>query len=397
MSDAPSTRRAARRRKRLVRTASQGVVLAMVVAATSAFAVLHKTVTIDVDGSAVQVQGFGRTVGDILAQADVDYSAADLVAPEPTEGIGRGGEIVVRHARALDVVVDGREQQVTTTALTVGEAVDGLGLRASDVRLSASRSAPLDRGTLRVSTLKTIHLAVDGQVIDGVSNAGTVRDALKDIGLVLEDGDQVSVPLDATAVDGLVVMVTRAHTSGTTETEAVPFDEKEVDDPTLEKGEKRITTKGRAGVRTTTYRLDVVGGVVVGRTAVASVVTVEPVTQVVAVGTLELPDVDDIKVTPGSAKAIGKQLAAARGWTGSQFVCLVELWDHESGWRVTAANTSSGAYGIPQALPGSKMATVGADWRTNPVTQIKWGLKYVAGRYGTPCAALAFQSARGWY
>ena len=79
------------------------------------------------------------------------------------------------------------------------------------------------------------------------------------------------------------------------------------------------------------------------------------------------------------------------------FDCLVALWSKESGWRVNAYNASSGAYGIPQALPGSKMATAGADWETNAATQIEWGLGYVQGRYGTPCGAWAHSQDVGWY
>lgn len=76
--------------------------------------------------------------------------------------------------------------------------------------------------------------------------------------------------------------------------------------------------------------------------------------------------------------------------------CLAELISRESGWRVTATNARSGAYGLPQALPGSKMASAGADWRTNPFTQIRWMLGYVTA-YGGSCGALAFQKANGWY
>ena len=250
---------------------------------------------------------------------------------------------------------------------------------------------------LRVSTQKTIHLVVDGQVIDGVSSAATVREALREIGLVLDEGDQVSVPLDATAVDGLVVLVTRAHQGGQTVTEAVPFDATEVDYPTLVTGNKVIKTAGKAGVRTTTYSTSIVGGAVVYRSVVATTLTVVPVTQVVRVGTLALPDPASVAVAPGSAQEIGKQLAADRGWGDDQFACLLPLWSHESGWRVNAANTSSGAYGIPQALPGSKMASVAGDWQTNPATQITWGLNYIAGRYGDPCGAWSSFQAKGWY
>ena len=96
-------------------------------------------------------------------------------------------------------------------------------------------------------------------------------------------------------------------------------------------------------------------------------------------------------------KAVAKILAAERGWTGQQFTCLDLLWTRESNWNYRATNPSSGAYGIPQSLPGSKMATVASDWRTNPITQIKWGLGYISSRYGTPCGAWAHSESTGWY
>ncbi len=99
---------------------------------------------------------------------------------------------------------------------------------------------------------------------------------------------------------------------------------------------------------------------------------------------------------PGSAQAIAYDMVKARGWGDDQFSCLVALWNRESGWRVNAYN-SSGAYGIPQALPGSKMGAYGADWQTNPATQIKWGLGYISGRYGTPCGAWGHSQSSGWY
>jgi hypothetical protein len=100
---------------------------------------------------------------------------------------------------------------------------------------------------------------------------------------------------------------------------------------------------------------------------------------------------------PGTGQAIAYEMVLARGWGDSEFSCLVALWNRESHWNVYASNSRSGAYGIPQALPGEKMASVGADWATNPATQITWGLGYIAGRYGTPCAAWTSSETRGWY
>lgn len=98
-----------------------------------------------------------------------------------------------------------------------------------------------------------------------------------------------------------------------------------------------------------------------------------------------------------AAQDLGRSLAARRGWSGSQWRCLVTLWTRESDWRVTAKNASSGAYGIPQALPARKMATAGGDYRTSAATQIRWGLGYIAASYGTPCGALSDWDAKGWY
>jgi murein DD-endopeptidase MepM/ murein hydrolase activator NlpD len=100
----------------------------------------------------------------------------------------------------------------------------------------------------------------------------------------------------------------------------------------------------------------------------------------------------------GDARGIARQIAAQKyGWGEGQFACLNSLWAKESGWNYRASNPSSGAYGIPQALPGSKMATFGSDWRTNPATQIKWGLHYIDGRYGSPCSAWSSAQSKGWY
>jgi hypothetical protein len=92
----------------------------------------------------------------------------------------------------------------------------------------------------------------------------------------------------------------------------------------------------------------------------------------------------------GEPRDIAKALAATRGWTGSQWTCLDKLWNHESKYETTVRNIRSGAYGIPQALPASKMASAGSDWRTNPVTQIVWGLNYIDDRYETPCGAWSY-------
>ncbi|MEV6163312.1 lytic transglycosylase domain-containing protein [Streptomyces sp. NPDC052052] len=96
--------------------------------------------------------------------------------------------------------------------------------------------------------------------------------------------------------------------------------------------------------------------------------------------------------TVAEVQAMARQMVPA-----DQFQCFSNIVNHESSWNYRATNASSGAYGLVQALPGSKMASAGADWQTNPATQIKWGLSYMDGRYGSPCGAWSFWQANSWY
>ncbi|WP_406023507.1 lytic transglycosylase domain-containing protein [Nocardioides sp. NBC_00850] len=107
--------------------------------------------------------------------------------------------------------------------------------------------------------------------------------------------------------------------------------------------------------------------------------------------------VEEIEIDLRNPKDIAKSMLGDFGWGLDQFSCLEPLWEKESGWNVSAANPSSSAYGIPQALPGSKMASAGDDWETNPATQIEWGLGYINDRYGSPCGAWSHSQSAGWY
>ena len=103
------------------------------------------------------------------------------------------------------------------------------------------------------------------------------------------------------------------------------------------------------------------------------------------------------RLSQSDPRDIAKALLGEFGFSSDQFSCLDSLWTRESGWRVNADNPSSSAYGIPQALPGSKMASVAPDWATNPATQIRWGLGYIKSRYGSPCGAWGHSQSHNWY
>mgnify|MGYP000498306815 CR=1 FL=1 len=186
----------------------------------------------------------------------------------------------------------------------------------------------------------------------------------------------------------------------------------EQEDPNLDKGTTEVVTEGEPGSRIETYDVTYVGGEEVSRVKTLTVTVEEPTDEVIAVGTREEEEVVESSgssdtgssvpvtgsVSPGSNRALGQQMAAdIYGWSGDQWSCLDALWQRESGWNHLAQNPYSGAYGIPQSLPGTKMATAGSDWATNPATQIRWGLSYISGRYGTPCGAWGHSESVGWY
>jgi G5 domain protein len=198
--------------------------------------------------------------------------------------------------------------------------------------------------------------------------------------------------------------------------------EKETD--SLPEGETKVETEGVDGLVRTTYEVVSKDGTEVSRTPLSSAVVTEKVDEVVLVGTgsgntggksapadsgsggggggessspAPAANASGDGTTPEGAQAIARSLMGSYGWGDGEFSCLQSLWNRESGWNYQAQNASSGAYGIPQALPGSKMSSVADDWATNPATQITWGLGYIQGRYGTPCSAWAHSESVGWY
>ena len=183
------------------------------------------------------------------------------------------------------------------------------------------------------------------------------------------------------------------------------FGTKTIHDANIEKGTKLLRSKGQLGKIRVTYKVTFVKGKATRRTFVKQTVVSKAKDAVYIVGTGKptvlansLKNVAAKTGTPtGNQKYAALFVAKKYGWNSGQFSCLASLWNRESHWRHTARNRGSGAYGIPQAMPGSKMAKFGADWQTNPVTQIKWGANYIAKRYKTPCQALAHSHATGWY
>lgn len=379
---------------RAARWVVRGAVVGTLAAVTGVYVANANVLTIDYNGELHTVGVYGDTVGEALASQHIELGRDDVVQPAVTSGVTQGGTVVVRTSREVTVELDGQVMTLRTTAGTVGELLAALGPRGDGALATASRTARLDRDPVRFSTVKQVNIAVDGSVLEFHTTQSTVRGLFREAGITLSDGDVTSVPPDAAAVDGMVIMVSRDASSSRTVTEVLPFETETIEDPSLPEGYESIRTAGVAGEVKVTYAVKTVGGAVVERTEIERKVTRKPVNEEVVVGTM---DVATAPVDPGSARALGQAMAAERGWGADEFSCLDQLWQKESGWRWNADNPSSEAYGIAQANPGSKMATVGSDWLTNPATQIEWGLGYISGRYGTPCGAWAHSVEIGWY
>ena len=255
-----------------------------------------------------------------------------------------------------------------------------------------------------------------------------VADILNDNHIILEDNETVTPGLDAeiTNTNKIIITLSGQEPSKVAENVKTEIDSVQIVseyENIIEKIEVRIeeipfetitkdvsnnseTTRnsiiqqGVNGQRKVTCKVTYKDDVEIAREELSSEVIKEPVNKIVQVQSVTSRDTIDRTLVTGSKaeyQAYAKQKCAAYGWSDSDFECLVKLWNRESGWRVTAGNKSSGAYGIPQALPASKMASAGSDYMTNYQTQINWGLKYISSRYGSPTEAWAHSQRTGWY
>ena len=379
-----------------------GAVLAGLVAAPVVWNTVDKSVDLVVDGSSHTVQTTASDVGQVVHGQGYRLTSHDLLAPSASSPVKDGTRIVLRRGRLLHLDVNGQETDVWTTAPTVADALAQLGYSTSDfVSVSRAQRLPLGVTDIAIRTPLLITVVHDGQTEQVTTTDAIVAQLLNDLNIPLGSSDRLSAAPDSALVAGETIRVQRVATKTVTRMKTLPFSTTRKSDPSLTKGTTEVVTPGRDGKVRIVYSIVYVDGKEVGQTTLSSVVLAKPRTQVVKVGTKDVPAPVTVAAaptapapSPGTAKAIAKQMLTARGWGTDQYDCLVTLWNNESGWRVNATNSSSGAYGIPQALPGSKM---GPGWQTDATVQIRWGLGYIANRYGTPCGAWSYWQANGWY
>lgn len=359
----------------------------------------------------------------MTAEKSVSRHRADTSAttklPRPLRRVvGAGGLALVLAGSLAFAATQSDEAEQEPFRASVDSAADMLANRTTTWD-QASRSGQTSREAAEnlldeAGPSVTFSVTVDGDTYELTSNAETVADALTENGIVVGFEDKVSVDLNSRPTEDLDITIERVGTHYGTETESMPFETTKKKTDALPEGTTEVDTEGEKGSRVIAYTAEYRDGEEVSRTVQTEIVVSEAVDEVVLVGTGTQPESEPATETSddsssesapeapapeqsgSSPKTIAQELLASRGWSG-QWSCLNSLWERESGWNPQAQNPSSGAYGIPQSLPGSKMASAGSDWQTNPATQITWGLNYIAGRYGGPCGAWSHSQATGWY
>jgi len=352
--------------------------------------------TVDGDTTMIRVAD-GQTVADVLAARDIVVGPQDVLTPDMATVVSDGLEIEVGHARLFTATIDGQKTTVSTTAATIDGALLSLGIdtKTADISLPPQTLINEAPAAITVTTQKMISVRVDGRTLYTRTMANDVGQVLTDRNITLGSHDKVKPDVTTTVTDDMSIVVQRVTYKTTTVVADVPFKVKKVNTSSLPKGSTRVTTAGVKGKANQTWQITLVDGVEQSRQLISQTVLKKPITEVMQVGTKGSTSVP--KTSPGSAQDIARQMLGNYGWSEGQLGCLISLWNHESHWNVYAQNKSSGAYGIPQALPGSKMASAGSDWRTSAKTQIKWGLGYIKGRYGSPCGAWSFYQKHNWY
>lgn len=446
-------------RRTVIASAASASALVLLIGA-SAVAASRAATTLEVDGVSQPIITWGGTVATVLAQAGVDVGPHDLVQPSLASPAPDGGTVVVRTAREYSLAVDGRKRTVWSTSTSADAILADSAALGSSVSLAADRSSVRGTALPLVTRSRVVRVVADGAAIEVPAREGDGAEAiLRRAAVTAAPNDRVSVTTGPDGL--LTIDVARVVRGQIVSNVPVPFAEVAQDSADLFVGESVITSEGVPGIAVRIEWVETVAGSDTARATTSETVVTEPVSAIrsngtkpvtpeallragvdpkasleqgadaagrpsaryaATIGSLSTPaEIEAIvnaipdqegKVAAAAAarragvrisyvgqnpKEIAAIMVAERGWSSSEYQCLVDLWNRESHWNPYAENASSGAYGIPQSLPGSKMASAGADWRTNPATQITWGLGYIAGRYGTPCSAWAHSNGYGWY
>ena len=285
--------------------------------------------------------------------------------------------------------------------------------------------------TTQVNTVK-IQLS-NGYEMTVLTSKTNVKEILEDNNIIIENNERVTPNIDEqissdktikisdksnqeievakvsesgieTTLDSILDAYTQVTEKIVEEEESIPFETitKDVSNG-ASSTKNKVLQEGEEGIKKVTYKVKYQNDTEIEKNKIAEEVTKEPVNKIVQVSSnvvtsrSESTSRGKITGTVAEYQQYARERCSAYGWSDNDFSCLVSLWNRESGWNPNTRNRSSGAYGIPQALPASKMASAGSDYMTNYKTQINWGLSYINSRYGSPSSAWSYFKSNGWY
>ena len=338
-----------------------------------------------------------QTVGELLKRLDIRVHHGDVVEPEPTTKILQDNfRINIYRAVPVQVVSDGGTPQFSYSAATTPRSIAaqaGVQVFPEDSVEAVPVTNFLRQGSLGeqvvVRRSTAVNLNLYGTAAPTRTLAKTVGGLLSEKHIKLIHGATVTPAPETPLTDNMQVFVLAQGVSIVTQQEAVAMPVQEIKDNNLTLGSRAVRQAGSPGQKLVTYQVtaDPATGKEVSRAVIQTVVTVSPVTQIVVIGT-------NVNIPHDKAS-----IMAAAGIRSSDYGYVDYIISHEGGWGgATKYNHSgSGAYGLCQALPGSKMASAGSDWQTNPVTQLKWCSGYATGRYGSWAGAYNYWIAHHYW
>lgn len=341
-------------------------------------------VTIYDDGEETTIITKKDNVKGALEDAKIQVSKIDRINHKMSDKLdGNFSVINIKRARPVTVTdSEGRRTRVMTAETDTSKIATeaNADLEARDTSKISPISDVLSAGgvgeEVQISRAKTVHVTLYGQKVTLRTQKDTVKDMLAESGVSPTSSDTLSVSADAPVTDGMSMEVWRNGVQTKEATEDIAYDTKTVEDSSKVQGYSEVETEGKVGKKTVIYEVNMQNGKEVSRKKISEAVTVPATTKVIVKGT-------KVNLPSGSHEDWMREAGIPESdWGYTNYII-----SHESGWRYNATNASSGAYGLPQSLPGSKMASAGSDWKTNPITQLKWFYSYCQGRYGSVAGA----------
>jgi resuscitation-promoting factor RpfB len=281
-----------KRWKKSVLKATIASILVSLIGGGAAAIAMNKSVTVDIDGEAHQVNTYADTVGEVLEDEGITVGSHDALSPSPNASINDDGKIVLQRGRQLHLTIDGEKRDFWVRATTVGEALDQLNVSAADAKLShdENKEIPLNGMSLEIKTLKQVTLFDGGNTPKPVkTHAITAGELLKELNLTLGPEDTIAPGADVKITTGAEVRITRNGITVINQTETIEPPVQEIEDPEAERGTEVVMDEGAAGERIATYRITIKNGKEVGREEIGSQVTKEAKPKVVKVGTKKPP------------------------------------------------------------------------------------------------------------